>query len=364
MDGRSTVNDDCLKVTSYFGERVRVEGRFFSDLLLDTFEEYDISTSILLRATAGFGLRHHLRTDQTLSMSEDPSVMAVAADTRARIAPLLPRLVGMQPRGMLTVERARVVRDDITSAPIPEELHEATKLTIYVGRHQRAYRVPAHVAICDLLHRRGVAGATVLMGVDGTSHGQRERAHFWDNNKDVPTMIIAVGEGARIQRVLPELGALLEHPMLTVERVRVCKRDGDLLARPHAIPNRSSEGLGLWQKLMIYTSESHLHDGEPIHRGIIRRLRETSARGATSLRGIWGFHGDHAPHGDRLLQIGRRVPVVTVLVDTPENIAQSFSVIDELTSEHGLVTSEMIPAMQYFGTDTAHGGIRLASHDY
>ena len=24
-------------------------------------------------------------------------------------------------------------------------------------------------------------------------------------------------------------------------------------------------------------------------------------------RGIWGFHGDHAPHGDRLLQLGRHV---------------------------------------------------------
>jgi hypothetical protein len=32
--------------------------------------------------------------------------------------------------------------------------------------------------------------------------------------------------------VLPELGALLRRPLLTVERVRVCKRDGQCLARP------------------------------------------------------------------------------------------------------------------------------------
>jgi PII-like signaling protein len=265
---------------------------------------------------------------------------------------------------MLTVERAHVIRDDISATVIPEELHEATKLTIYVGRHERVFRVPAYAAVCDLLHRRGIAGATVLMGVDGTSHGRREQARFWDDNKDVPTMILAVGEGQRIQRVLPELGALLEHPMVTVERVRICKRDGRLLARPHALPNQSEEGLGLWQKLMIYTSESQLHDGEPIHRGIVRRLRETSARGATSVRGLWGFHGDHPPHGDRLLQIGRRVPVVTIVVDTPEGIAASFEVIHELTAEHGLVTSEMIPAMQYFGDQTGHGGVRLARHDF
>ena len=78
---------------------------------------------------------------------------------------------------------------------LPEELHEATKLTIYVGRQERVYRVPAFVAVCDLLHRRGVAGATVLLGVDGTAHGQRQRARFFARNADVPMMIIAVGSG-------------------------------------------------------------------------------------------------------------------------------------------------------------------------
>lgn len=352
--------DDCLKLTSYFGERQRVGGRFFSDVLLDTFEEYDVSSSILLRASAGFGLRHRLRTDETLTMSEDPSVVAIASDTRARMEPLLGRIADLQPRGMLTVERARVVRGDVESGPIPDELGEAAKLTIYVGRHERVYRVPAYVAICDLLHRRGIAGASVLVGVDGTVHGARERARFWDRNIDVPSMVLAVGDRARIERVLPELGALLRRPMITVERVQVCKSAGRLLAAPRGLPDVDEQGLGLWQKLTIYTSESHLHESEPVHRAIVRRMRATSARGATALRGAWGFHGDHKPRGDRLLQLGRGVPVVTVLVDTPSRIAASFEVIDALTTEHGLVTSEIVPAMQYFGPGMAGGGLRLA----
>jgi PII-like signaling protein len=357
--------DDWVKVTSYFGERLRVDGRLFSDVLLDTIEEYDVSTSIVLRASGGFGLRHHLRTDQTLTMSEDPSVMAVVGDSRSRVEALLPRLAELQPRGMITVERARVIRGDVTPQPMPEELNEATKLTIYIGRHERVDRVPAYLAICDLLHRRGVAGASVLLGVDGTLHGSRERARFWDRNLDVPAMVLAVGRGDHIERVLPELGAVLRRPMVTVERVRVCKRDGVLLDRPHELPETDAEGLGIWQKLMVYTSESHLHDGEPVHRAIIRRLRETNARGATSLRGVWGYHGDHEPHGDRLTQLGRHAPVVTVVVDTSPRIASSFGVIDELTREHGLVTSEMVPAMQYFdvGHET-HGGLRMARHRF
>jgi PII-like signaling protein len=121
----------------------------------------------------------------------------------------------------------------------------------------------------------------------------------------------------------------------------------------------------MWQKLMVYTSESHLHAGEPVHRAILRRLRQTDARGATSLRGVWGYHGDHAPHGDRLLQLGRRAPVVTVVVDTPGRIASSFDVIDELTRADGLVTCEMVPALQYVADDhSRHGGLRMSRHRF
>lgn len=356
--------DDCLKVTSYFGERLRVGRRFFSDVLLDTFEEYDVSSSILLRATGGFGLRHHLRTDQTLTMSEDPSVMAVAVDTPERMNPLLPRLAEIQPRGMLTVERAKIIRGDLPISLETVGEHEETKLTIYVGRHERTSGAPAQLALCDHLHRRGVSGASVLLGVDGTQHAERQRARFWDRNLDVPSMVIAVGGTDLMTSVLPELGALTRRPTVTVERVRVCKRDGQLLARPDALPEVDQQGLAIWQKLMVYTSESHLHEGEPVHRAISRRLRQTQARGVTSLRGVWGFHGDHLPHGDRLTQLGRRVPVVTVLVDSPDRIATSFDVIDELTSRHGLVTCEMVPAMQYFQPDRTHGGLRLARHRY
>ena len=345
--------EDCLKVTSYFGERERVDGVLFSDALLGLFEQSAVTTSILLRASGGFGLRHHLRGDQTLTMSEDPSVAAIAIDTRDRIAQMLPRLAGMQQTGMLTVERAGLVLDASGIGPVPDQLSEATKLTIYLGRHERVSGRPAHLAVCDLLKLRGVAGATVLVGVDGTIRGERERARFLARNHDVPTMVMAVGDGARIAAVVPELVGRLERPTISVERVRVCKRDGRLITRPPEPSNLDDhvddQGRRLWQKLTVVTSESHLYEGEPIHRAVVRRLRATSARGATSLRGSWGFHGEHEPHGDRLVQLGRRVPVVTVVVDTPERIRASFDLIDELTRDHGLVTSEMVPAMRYFG---------------
>jgi PII-like signaling protein len=38
------------------------------------------------------------------------------------------------------------------------------------------------------------------------------------------------------------------------------------------------------------------------------------------------------------------VPVVTIVVDSPDRVGRWFEIVDELTSETGLVTSEMVPA--------------------
>src|SRR6185437_10544260 len=355
------MNEDCLKLTSYFGERHRAGGAFTADALIEEYGRHEIAASILLRGAEGFGLKHHLRTDQSLTLSEDLPLVAVAVDSRTRIEAVLDRTLELNRPGLVTLERARLLTGKILPVTLPEDLHEATKLTVYLGRQERAYRTPAFIAVCDLLHRRGVDGATALLGVDGTARGQRERASFFSRNAEVPMMVTAVGSGERISRVLPELGGLLARPLLTLERVRVCKRDGQLLARPEALPGTDEQGMALWQKLMVYTSEAAQHDGQPIHRALVARLRAAGLSGATTVRGIWGFHGDHAPHGDRIFQFGRHVPVVTIVIDTPERITAAFPVIDELTREGGLVTSEIIPAMRAAAGDRRRGGHRLAT---
>ena len=97
----------------------------------------------------------------------------------------------------------------------------------------------------------------------------------------------------------------------------------------------------------------------------MRALRDAGAAGATSLRGIWGYHGDHEPHGDTFWQLRRRVPVLTVIVDTPDRIRDWFAIVDELTDETGLVTSEMVPAYRATGPNlhTAACGSPIPRHD-
>jgi PII-like signaling protein len=273
------------------------------------------------------------------------------------MAGLADQVAAMVSRGLVTVERAHLGG----SAQPPD----AAKLTVYVGRQVRADRRPAYRAVCEILHRLGFAGASVFLGVDGTAHGERERAGFFSRNIGVPVMIIAVGTGEQVADALPELETLLRDPLFTIERAQLCKRDGKLVARPPALPSTDDTGRALWQKLMVYTCEAALHDGVPIHRAIVRRLFDSrSANGATALRGIWGFHGDHEPHGDKWIQLARRVPVTTIVVDAPDRIAASFEIIDELTSEHGLVTSELVPALLSIDDGRRVGGTGLANFHY
>ncbi|MCL2581746.1 MAG: DUF190 domain-containing protein [Streptosporangiales bacterium] len=343
------MNEDCLKLTSYFGERQRVEGRFAADALLDAYGRHGVAASILMRGTEGFGAKHLLRTDRLLTLSEDLPLVAIAVDTRERIEPLYDEVKRLTGTGLVTLETARLLSGEIepVSELTPGPSGDSMKLTVYLGRQERTYRVPAFVAVCDLLRRRGIAGATALLGVDGTANGARRRAAFFGNNADVPMMVMAIGPAGRITKVLPELGGLLRQPLLSLERVHVCKRDGQRLGIPGDLPAADADAGGrpLWHKLMIYTSEAALHDGQPVHRAIVRRLRAAGTAGATTLRGVWGFHGDHEPHGDRLMRVSRRVPAVTTVIDTPGKVAAAFGVIDELTAGQGLVTCETVPAV-------------------
>jgi PII-like signaling protein len=115
------VIEDCLKLTTYFGERHRHGRAFLADIQLELFGQRAIATSVLLRGAEGFELKHHLRTDRLLTLSEDLPMVSVAVDTRPRIEALLDDLRVIDQRGLMTLERARMLREDITARGLPQE---------------------------------------------------------------------------------------------------------------------------------------------------------------------------------------------------------------------------------------------------
>lgn len=364
------MNEDCLKLTAYFAERERIGPRFLGDALVDICERHAFATSVLLRGSEGFGRHQVLQSERLLTLSEDLPMVLVAVDARRRIEAALPEIGRTARHGLLTLERARMLTGRLgplapgASAPEASATADAAddmaKLTVYCGRYERVGDRPAFVAIVDLLRRHHGLSATVLLGVDGTAHGVRRRARFFAANTDVPLMIIAVGPGTAMRAALAEIGPLLKRPLLTLERVRVCKVDGRRLAEPHRVGGPDDEGLRTWVKLMVHADHDTRHGRRPLYVELVRRLRTVRAGGATVLEGIWGYHGDRAPGGDRLLSLRRHVPTTTVVVDVPERIQQCFEIVDEVTDAGGVVTSELVPAFRARGVWGEAGGLRLA----
>ena len=96
---------------------------------------------------------------------------------------------------------------------------------------------------------------------------------------------------------------------MTLERVHVCRQGGEPLAPPPTPAGYADEhGLALWHKLMVHSSPAATFEGRPLHLALIGHLRDAQVAGATSVRGIWGFHSGREPHGDRFLQLRRHVP--------------------------------------------------------
>jgi PII-like signaling protein len=331
-----------IKLTTYFSERDRSGDRFLADALFDVYERHQMRTSVLIRGVQGFGQHSQLQSDRSLTLSENLPAVSVAIDTRERVENALEDVLTVVGHGLISLERAQLATGpEIARLALPRDPVRAVKLSVYGGRAVRSGGQAGYVTAIELLRRRGAAGASVLLGVDGTLHGQRRRARFISRNAGVPLMLLTVGEPDALEPALGELRALVEEAVATVERVQVCKLGGSTLSEPDAESERDSSGLPIWQKLMI-------HGPHPAHDDLVRRLKEAGAAGATVLRGVRGFYGDSEPRADGFLSLRRRAPVVVVVVDRPSKMQRWWPLVDEATREGGLVTSELVPASHAF----------------
>ena len=208
------------------------------------------------------------------------------------------------------------------------------------------------MALVAALRRHGVAGASVLLGVDGTAHGRRRAARFAGASGHVPLLVVSVGAAGPIARALAELDAELGEPPRTLERVRVCKRDGERLAGPHDAP-------GGWVKLTVVCGEQSRHDGRPLAerscaacapaaRPGPRRCAASGATTASTTRTATGCSSCAAA-----CRCSSRPST------PPSAAAAAFALADRLTATDGLVLSERVPAFLASGPGVTLGGLEL-----
>ncbi|HEX7291946.1 MAG TPA: DUF190 domain-containing protein [Conexibacter sp.] len=349
---------EALKLSVYFGEAVTAGPRLASDALMACFVEHRPTVATLLRGIEGFGINRRIHAERFPDVSTDLPLLAVAVDARERTLAMLDDVDRAVPRGLVTLEEARLATGpEVADAECPAGPGKAAKLTIWCGSGERAGRRPAYREAVALLRRCGASGATVLPGVDGLLRGRRRRARLFSANAGTPMTIIAVGRLDRLRRSLPQLAQIVAEPIVTLEPIAQLKHDGELLEPPPTVPRAGLDGPGVWQTIRVYTRRSAQANGRALHSELVRCLREAGAAGATTILGDWGFSSDERPYGDRLGSVTSHRPTYTVYVDRPQKVAEVWPLLDELTAEHGIVTSLFVPGYRERSGATVHGAL-------
>jgi uncharacterized protein len=95
-------------------------------------------------------------------------------------------------------------------------------LRIFVGESDRWEGKPLYEAIVRSARAAGLAGATVLRGLEGFgAHSRLHTTRILRLSEDLPVVIEIVDEAPKIEAFLPHLDEMVSEGMVTLERVRV-----------------------------------------------------------------------------------------------------------------------------------------------
>jgi uncharacterized protein len=99
---------------------------------------------------------------------------------------------------------------------------EGLLLRIYIGESDTLDGKPLYDVIVRRLREREVRGVSVFRGIEGFGHSSRvHTTRILALSEDLPILLEAVDEEARIRAVLPELEAIVGGGLITVEPVEV-----------------------------------------------------------------------------------------------------------------------------------------------
>ncbi|KZM74670.1 DUF190 domain-containing protein [Nocardia terpenica] len=85
----------------------------------------------------------------------------------------------------------------------------ALRLSIFVGENDVWHHRPVYSEIVHRAHKAGLAGATVLRGVEGFGASSRiHTAHLFRLSQDLPMVIVIADAEDRIRAFLPQLDEL------------------------------------------------------------------------------------------------------------------------------------------------------------
>ena len=99
---------------------------------------------------------------------------------------------------------------------------ESELLRVFIGESDKYQGRPLYEVIVEKARAAGLAGATVLRGTTG--YGAASRIHtakILRLSEDLPMVVEIVDKPERVAEFLPELDAMIDEGLITLEKVEV-----------------------------------------------------------------------------------------------------------------------------------------------
>lgn len=93
---------------------------------------------------------------------------------------------------------------------------------IYLGENDQWHGKPLYQAIVERMRDAGLAGATVVRGIEG--FGAKQHLHttrILRLSEDLPILVEAVDTDTKIRGILPTLDEMLGDGLITLEKVEI-----------------------------------------------------------------------------------------------------------------------------------------------
>lgn len=94
----------------FIGESDRYEHKPLYEALVGLLRSEGFAGATVLRGVCGFGANRVYHTQKLLDLSADLPLVVEVVDTQEKINAIMPRIDGMMGGGMITLEKATVIR--------------------------------------------------------------------------------------------------------------------------------------------------------------------------------------------------------------------------------------------------------------
>ena len=102
--------EDAVLLRIFIGESDRYQHRPLYEAIVLKARELQMAGATVLRGPMGFGKSSHLHTTKILRLSMDLPIVIEIVDSEVKVNAFLPVLDEMMGGGLITIERAKVIR--------------------------------------------------------------------------------------------------------------------------------------------------------------------------------------------------------------------------------------------------------------